>query len=57
MPDLARELRSDDVARRADAAMALRHAGVDLAGYDPDASETEREAAVKQIVGVPGEER
>ena len=55
--DLAVELRSPDVARRADAAQALRLAGVDLHGYDPDASEELREAAVRKIVGVSDEER
>ncbi len=44
--DLAEELLCDDVARRADAADVLRRAGRDLHGYDADAGEAARRAAV-----------
>ena len=60
MADLVWELRSDDVARRAEAADALRRAGLDMHGYDPDATEEARGASIDAILkslGVSAGER
>ena len=47
--DLVTELLCDDVARRATAADFVRRAGHDLQGYDADASEPDRVAAVERL--------
>ncbi len=46
LPDFVVELRCDDVARRTDAVRGLAALGVEVAGYDPDASPEARESAV-----------
>ena len=49
LPDVVAQLRSDDVALRAEAAKALTSAGVNLHGYDADQSPEAREAAIVRI--------
>jgi HEAT repeat protein len=50
LPDVVAQLRSDDVALRAEAAKALTAAGFDLHGFDPDQPADAREAAIAKIV-------
>jgi HEAT repeat protein len=49
LPDAVAQLRSEDVALRAEAAKALVAAGLNLYGYDPDQDKTAREAAIEKI--------
>ena len=49
LPHIVVQLRSDDVALRAEGARALEAAGFDLQGYDPDLPKDQREAAVRRI--------
>jgi HEAT repeat protein len=49
LPDVVAQLRSDDVALRAEAAKSLTAAGVDLHGYDADQATEAREAAIQKI--------
>ena len=50
LPELATQLRSDDVALRSEAAKALAAAGLDLRGFDPDQPAELREAAIGRIL-------
>ncbi len=54
---LLAEMRSGDVLRRTEAAAVLTAAGIDLQGYDPDATEAAREKALREIERVLEGER